>query len=205
MLNAKAQSLGGQTQGRVAREAALSRYRQSPNLCLCCGCVIEVKDTEKVSEVRKKKFCTQSCAAVYNNRVSPKRQKSPDTLERERQRIRCPYCNGDKDQRALTCSLCKRVLYRKTTLKELRAKYDKSSYASVIRNNSRIIFQKTGKMECSVCGYTHHVDVCHIKPVAAFAEEAQLSEVNALSNLVALCPNHHWELDHGVLMLKKVP
>jgi predicted restriction endonuclease len=23
--------------------------------------------------------------------------------------------------------------------------------------------------------------------------------VNELSNLVALCPNHHWELDHGLL------
>ena len=202
MPSPKAHSLGGIAQGKLAREAALLRYQQNPNICLSCGVVIEVKESEKVSLVRKKKFCDRSCASVYNNKMSPKRQKSPESLERERQRVRCPYCNGDKDQRSLTCSLCKAVLYRNITLKELRAKYNKNSYASVIRNNSRIIFQKTGKMECAICGYTHHVDVCHIKPVAAFPEDAQLSEVNALSNLVALCPNHHWELDHGLIALK---
>jgi predicted restriction endonuclease len=28
-----------------------------------------------------------------------------------------------------------------------------------------------------------------------------LSEVNDLSNLVYLCPNHHWELDNGIIKL----
>jgi hypothetical protein len=25
--------------------------------------------------------------------------------------------------------------------------------------------------------------------------------VNSLDNLVGLCPNHHWEFDHGLLQL----
>jgi predicted HNH restriction endonuclease len=43
------------------------------------------------------------------------------------------------------------------------------------------------------------VEICHIKGIAEFSQNSLISEVNALSNLVALCKNHHWEHHHGYL------
>lgn len=52
---------------------------------------------------------------------------------------------------------------------------------------------------CVYCGYDTHYEVCHIRPVSDFPPEALVSDINAMTNLVALCPNHHWELDNGKL------
>lgn len=49
--------------------------------------------------------------------------------------------------------------------------------------------------------YTNYCEVCHIKPVNGFSDESLVSEINDINNLVALCPNHHWEFDHGLLQL----
>jgi hypothetical protein len=37
--------------------------------------------------------------------------------------------------------------------------------------------------------------------VADFPDEALISEINNLKNLVALCPTHHWELGNNALDL----
>lgn len=51
--------------------------------------------------------------------------------------------------------------------------------------------------ECFECEYNEHVDVCHIKDIYLFDLNSTIKEVNALSNLVALCKTHHWEFDQG--------
>ena len=56
-------------------------------------------------------------------------------------------------------------------------------------------------MGCFVCGYTHHVQVCHKKAVSDFDDKALVKEINDIDNLVALCPNHHWEFDNKILKL----
>ena len=61
---------------------------------------------------------------------------------------------------------------------------------------------KAGLMkECKVCHYSTYVECCHIKSLSDFSEDTKLSVVNALDNLIALCPNHHKELDNGTLVL----
>jgi hypothetical protein len=49
------------------------------------------------------------------------------------------------------------------------------------------------------CGYVKHVEVAHRKDVASFPDSALISEINDISNLVGLCPTHHWEFDHQKL------
>ena len=56
---------------------------------------------------------------------------------------------------------------------------------------------------CIACGYSKHVEVCHIRAVADFSGTALLEEINQDTNLVGLCPNHHWEFDHGLLELPR--
>jgi len=72
---------------------------------------------------------------------------------------------------------------------------------SIIQGHARTTHLKNNPAECRICGYTKHVDVAHIRSVRTFPEGAQVSEINHPDNLVALCPNHHWEYDHGLLTL----
>ncbi len=58
-------------------------------------------------------------------------------------------------------------------------------------------------MKCAVCGYDKHVEICHRKSVSDFPNTALIAEINAIENLSALCRNHHWELEHGLLKLSQ--
>ncbi len=48
---------------------------------------------------------------------------------------------------------------------------------------------------CYICGYDKFTEVAHIKAVSDFPPDATLGEINSITNLVRLCPNHHKELD----------
>ena len=52
-----------------------------------------------------------------------------------------------------------------------------------------------------VCGYYKHIEICHIKPIRDFPLDTPILEVNDLSNLIGLCPTHHWEFDNGILKI----
>jgi hypothetical protein len=74
--------------------------------------------------------------------------------------------------------------------------------ARTIRSHSRTVFYKAIP-PCENCGYSKHVEVCHIVPVASFPDDSLLRQINARSNLACLCPNCHWEFDHGMISLLK--
>lgn len=74
------------------------------------------------------------------------------------------------------------------------------SARSSIRIHAEKIIARSGiKIECAICGYDKYVEVCHIKAVSDFSDSILISEINAVGNLVLLCPNHHWEFDHNLL------
>ena len=76
-----------------------------------------------------------------------------------------------------------------------------SARGSIQRLAREIYFDNTVSPQCEICGYTHHVEVAHIKPVSSFNETATIREINSIDNLIGLCPNHHWEYDNGILKL----
>ena len=43
--------------------------------------------------------------------------------------------------------------------------------------------------------------MAHIKAVSDYDNDTLISEINDINNLVALCPNHHWEYDNNLLDL----
>ena len=67
-----------------------------------------------------------------------------------------------------------------------------------IRYHARYAFEAI-ITKCQKCGYDKHVEMCHIKPIKDFLETATISEINDPTNIVGLCPNCHWEFDHGIL------
>lgn len=144
-------------------------------------------------------YCSRSCAATYNNKVVIKRK---ITTERK-----CKYCNqslGMGYRGPKVCIECSHnsVDWYTITLKEYRDKYGTAQLHSRLRNLSRAIYKKHKLSEiCVKCGYNKHIQVCHIKPQKDFLETESIGLVNELTNLIGLCPNCHWEFDHGLLKI----
>jgi hypothetical protein len=140
------------------------------------------------------KFCSTSCAAKYNNAHSPKRKL----------RIRyCKHCGVVIPAGRTVCDSCNPSLvdWNERTLKSIRdaAKYQANAK---VRDIARYHYEKANLPRiCANCGYEKHVEICHIKPINSFPAETPVAVINDLANLVALCPNCHWELDHGLLSL----
>jgi|688.fasta_scaffold297322_3 hypothetical protein len=104
------------------------------------------------------------------------------------------------------CKDCR--LKRKQELKEqsINAKKSDAIYThghisnkyAKIRYHARHDFEKS-ITKCQKCGYDKHVEICHIKSIKEFPDSATIAEINNKSNIIGLCPNCHWEFDHGLL------
>lgn len=46
--------------------------------------------------------------------------------------------------------------------------------------------------------------MAHIRSVSDFDDSAPIGRIDDISNLIALCPNHHWEFDHGIINLTEL-
>lgn len=76
-------------------------------------------------------------------------------------------------------------------------KYQKNSR---VRQHARKNYFKSDSPNCCiVCGYSKHIDVCHVKDISSFPKDALIKEINDLNNLIGLCKNHHWEFDKNLL------
>jgi 5-methylcytosine-specific restriction endonuclease McrA len=149
------------------------------NNCLHCGV-----------ETANAKYCSRSCANRVNGSLFPSRQRIPRS---------CKHCGTLLLTRLTTYDSCNPsfVDWRTVPLLELKSKA-LQQYTAQIRSLARVAYRKSSRPKaCAVCGYDLHYEVCHIKPINEFAPTDFVADVNALNNLVALCPNHHWEFDHG--------
>ena len=151
------------------------------NTCLHCG-----------AETANAKYCSRSCANRVNGSLFPSRTR----IARN-----CKHCGAALLTRRTTCDHCNPsfVDWQTVPIQQLKAKA-LQQYAAQIRSLARTAYRKSNRPKaCAVCGYATHYEVCHIKPINGFAPTDFVASVNALDNLVALCPNHHWEFDHGLL------
>lgn len=77
-----------------------------------------------------------------------------------------------------------------------------SARSKIQRIARKTYFEYNPAPKCVICGYDKHVEVAHIKAVSEFSDNSTLREINSISNLIGLCPNHHWEYDNGLLDIK---
>ncbi|KKN22309.1 hypothetical protein LCGC14_0916410 [marine sediment metagenome] len=199
---ASAQSKGGQVTAKVLREKAIREYHQEPNYCGHCGEAIEVKEGQKICEVRKKRFCTRSCAQRHNNKHRHLHREKKECatcaadmtnlLSKEKSRAHCPDCQGN-------------FYAQKTKVrhKKVGKKQKRDSNFKEVGWHARYTLDSAGRpKQCTNCGYDVYVEAAHIKPVRNFTPTTTLSTINKLSNLAYLCKNCHWEYDHGHLQKK---
>lgn len=150
-------------------------------LCQFCG---ETTDNPK--------FCSSSCSAKSNNRKRNTRRKNKCADCSElilSSHVRCKFCD---DKRRYQNSI------QNKTLGEINLSKGSNKF-SAIRGYARKIARYIPN-KCSCCGYTRHVEVCHIKDISSFSKDTLVSQINSIDNLVKLCPNCHWEFDKGRLI-----
>lgn len=193
----------------------VTAYNNSPNHCLACDELILLVGQVSLSEVLKRKFCNKSCAAIYNNKVSIKRARESAHVGV------CADCGvAVKYRRSPSGGITKRKFCKDCVAKNrlvqtgrcsipigLRTKGDLfssrtnwQSARTAIRKHSSIVMETASVVKaCKVCGYSIHVEICHIKAVSDFNDDSLIADINAIENLVYLCPNHHWEFDNGLI------
>ena len=113
------------------RENAVRRYELNPSTCKKCGKKIEIDfiNGPCPSDAKRRKFCSKSCAAKWNNSDNPKRKK-------DKTRTTCSVCGGKKSHSAKICHSCKRKRSLRIAWKSPIKKYymygaSRTKYASI--------------------------------------------------------------------------
>lgn len=166
----------------------------------CTNCNKEV--TKRRSDFKKIKnpFCSQSCAAIYNNKLYPKR--TIEKVKNDSTRI-CKFCKTFTRTKTKICKKCLSENYLKAygerIIEDFKSTYARHKYQK-IRNHAHKVFKFYSiEKKCKICSYTSHVELCHIQAISSFPKDTKLSIVNSLDNLVYLCPTHHWEQENNIL------
>lgn len=136
-------------------------------------------------------YCSRSCSVSANNSSKPKRLG----------KFFCQRCGQKARTQRITCDIClnaDKERIENQTLGDLLSKCEKRATAySGIRTAARAVAKKQGWYKCCKCLYDKHIEIGHVKPIGSFPLEALVTEINAVSNLLPLCPNCHWEYDYG--------
>lgn len=156
--------------------------------------------TKTIAEYKRTNnhFCSRSCAATYNNknitRKLTKKCKNCSTLIYA-SNIYCPNCIKKGKH------LRNNGFIEDNCLGDYQHRSDANRYRA-IRDHARKITSKRIQ-KCHICDYDKNVETCHIKDIKDFSQGTKIREINDPFNLVLLCRNHHWELDHDILSVIK--
>jgi hypothetical protein len=115
------------------------------------------------------------------------------------------FCNKCLMDHQLRNSTFKSLMGDRTLgeyLEQYKAKSHSNKYCGIRNHASKVINRSKREKVCVECGYSNHVEICHIKGIADHSPDTKISEINDLTNLVYLCPNHHWEFDNKKKMVR---
>lgn len=179
---------------------------QTYELVKCNNCGLDFE--KSLSEIKRSKtgnhYCSKSCSASKNN-LFIQRNKPLELV--------CEHCGktfirSRTHRSKLLCISCKHL----NPLKEMSisdccidSTFHPSWKFARIRSFNRSWNKHLTTYSCVVCGYSKHVELAHIIPLSSFPEDTKLSVVNDPSNILVLCPNHHWEFDNKLLSLTDIP
>ena len=142
------------------------------------------------------KFCSKTCAAIVNNKKFPKRSK-------HKKKYFCKVCGIKVPYRRTLCDEHnpQKRDWSKITLKDVVPPIGGGfNRYNRVRDAARRTYRNSDRpKKCEYCGYDKYYEICHMKPIHLFSLDTTISVINDISNLIALCPNCHWELDNGLL------
>lgn len=173
-----------------------------------------------LKQLKTGKFC---CSHTCSNKAFPRRSRirrfclsckvELNITTNKRIPVRCDECYrritspGRAIKRQLTLDEIKTI-----SLREIQARYPSNKSKGLNRNATVRYYAGLLNADlvkrypmCQMCGYHKHVEMAHIKPISTFDDESTIEEINGETNLLILCPTHHWEFDAGILSLSEIP
>ena len=162
---------------------------------------------------KNKRYCSRSCS----NSAEPRRKAVVNSYQISRYQNKgiretiyikpiCLNCNQEHSRESSFCStICKTEhRFKNTLLKNCYCNGAMANKYRVIRDSAKNYSKHFIGTVCQNCGYNKHIEIAHIKPIKDFNENDTLWDVNNSTNLMALCPNCHWEFDSGNLTLEQI-
>ena len=154
------------------RRRALENYYTQPNYCKNCGVLILVRPKDQPCDVKKKKFCSKSCSASYNNKGVNRWAKNPSSERVKESHGPCLKCGGDIEFSPLTerlgyyrkkyCDACRphpsrdRDLLQKGQQTRIR-KYGLQDWSNINQMTKQEVLEKSGghswTMKCTITRY----------------------------------------------------
>ncbi len=195
-----------------------SNIKRGRKIIACSNICVNKARTFHPNKVYQCLYCKQDFSrkkTSHDKMMFCKRQCASLNMKKNSKIKLCKYCSiNNVIGKKISCDECKtirsskhrrQIFYEETTLEQLKEKYSTLAYHAKIRGISRQIYKASkGSMQCEACGYSLHVDICHIKDVKDFNMQSTLIEVNNINNLIALDKRCHWEFDHGYLSLNQI-
>ena len=194
--HAKPQSVGGKVAGKIRRNFALKKYYKDPKFCLYCKKIIEVKENEKVANVRRKKFCCVKCSSSFN------KEKRIEGLIKSNKKRRKPIFD-------IQCLNCLEIFRGKENRKFCSTRCDSEyKYNEIIRQwKEGTIKGYTGKLiqlrkpirkyiiikyggKCLECGWSKKNKYTNKIPLHVNHKDGNPKNCKE-ENLEPLCPNCH--------------
>jgi 5-methylcytosine-specific restriction endonuclease McrA len=133
---------------------------------------------------------------------------------REKNKKPCPSCGKTAIfKESNSCRACahgnRMGAFKESTLESMEASLavrgKHPSWLHVqVRNSARTQHKDLTRGACACCGYSKHVEICHVKPISRHSKQATLGEINDRTNVVALCRNCHWEFDTGLITTEQL-
>lgn len=155
-------------------------------VCLECGKEIVRRAREERRYFLVRKFCGCPCA----NKFMGRQRRKPAKIRKPKSRKRHP-------NQWLSAQRTKGEMFATSRSWQ--------SARSKIQDHAVAVFNRCMSQKgCLVCGYDKHVHVAHIRPVSDFPDDVLIREINDPSNISGLCPNHHWEFDHGQITAEEL-
>lgn len=147
-------------------------------------------NNEFETKYKNQKYCSYQCA---NRHRVQKHRKNKHAI--------CPKCDQKMAFDSIQCRKCCKTDLSVRTIESLGK--NSTHQAARVRQHARDVWINSGKpLACHICNYSNHYEVAHIHPISSFQSNTLLCVVNHINNLLALCPNHHWELDNHLLKME---
>jgi hypothetical protein len=168
--------------------------------CFCCKKSLLKRERE--ISISGCVYCSKSCAAKINNQKFQKRHKTKKCKNNK--------CNNLVASSRTYCKTCYEDYMQKNNIQDftLAAFHHKRQGAnkySEIRHYARKTYEKSNKPKtCLICGYDRYIEIHHLKAISSFPLKTTIKTINKLSNLIPLCPNHHKEVDKGIIKKQEI-